>query len=90
MASAVKAVAAMKGQTLRVHRELRDYARALAKELSDDSLSAAYRDAEGMHSNFYEGDLTSEDVRRVLNNIRRAVGRLLNLVPSESVPPPAS
>lgn len=79
MAAAIKAVAAAKGRGLKSHRDIRDYARLVAKELGDNALFAAYRDAEGMHSNFYESRLTAADIRLVLEDIRQAIAKLLSM-----------
>jgi uncharacterized protein (UPF0332 family) len=85
MAEAVKAVAAMKGISLRSHRAIWDYANDMAKELDDPSVFNAFRAAHSLHSNFYETELRVEDVAREAEVIRHTVGKLLGLIPPEAL-----
>ena len=82
MAQALKAVAASKGIHLRSHREVRDYAQALAKELNDKSIYDSFLHASYLHSNFYEAELELKDVRIIAEMIKTAVGKLLELISS--------
>jgi hypothetical protein len=84
MAQALKAVADSKGIHLRSHREVRDYALALAKELNDKSIYDSFLHASYLHSNFYEAELELKDVRIIAEEIKTAVGELLNLIPQKS------
>ena len=84
MAQAVKAVAAVKGVRLKVHRLLRDYAESLSKELDDKSIYDYFLHAESLHSNFYESDLELKDVVRIADEVRMTVGKLLSLIPGDS------
>ncbi|MBI2871767.1 MAG: hypothetical protein HYY00_01085 [Chloroflexi bacterium] len=79
MAEALKAVAAHKGTTLRQHREIREFARAIANELGERALWDAYGNAEHLHANFYEVELSLEDVAAIGESVKRAVERLLGL-----------
>ena len=81
MAQAIKAVVAAKGVTFRKHRLLWEYAESLAKELEDRSIYDSFLHAYSLHSNFYESELELRDVRRMAEDIRMAVGKLLRLIP---------
>jgi len=84
MAEAIKAVAAIKGVTFRGHRQVRDYAESLSKELGDKSIFDHFLHAESLHSNFYECELELKDVIRVAEEVRTTVDKLLSLIPGES------
>ncbi|MBI4233275.1 MAG: hypothetical protein HY686_02420 [Chloroflexi bacterium] len=87
VAEALKAVAWHRGVRLRTHREVRGYAKDLAKQFQDSSLFDAYQKAESFHSNFYESRLTAEDISLNLDEIRGAIGKLLALLPEQFRPP---
>jgi hypothetical protein len=63
IAEALKAVAATRGLRLRNHREIWEYARELARETSDESMFDGFREAHALHTDFYEAELTIDDVR---------------------------
>jgi Archaeal PaREP1/PaREP8 family len=84
MAQAIKAVAASKGFELRQHRELWDYARELARELNDPSMFQDFRQANFLHSNFYEAGLPAEEVIDSVETVGATVGKLLSLLPEEA------
>ena len=83
MAEALKAVAAVKDIALRNHNQIRRYARDAASELRDERLLDAFRDAQTLHSNFYEGMFDMGELARLSATIRDAVDALLELVPDE-------
>ncbi len=87
MALAVKAVAALREIQLRSHASIWDYARQLSHELGDQELFDAFRDANRLHTNFYESDLTREVVLISEERIRGAVGKLLGMIPREDLEP---
>ncbi|MFC2016290.1 PaREP1 family protein [Chloroflexota bacterium] len=84
MAQALKAVAASNDIHLGNHRRIWDYAESLTKELEDKSIYDAFIQANYLHTNFYESELELKNVRRIAEDIRIAIGRLLSLVPEES------
>ncbi len=84
MAQALKAVGANNGILLRGHRQIWNYAEALTKEMKDKSIYDAFLHANSLHTNFYESELELKDVRRMAEDIRIAVGTLLNLIGKES------
>lgn len=79
MAQALKAVAATNDIQLRSHARVGEYARQLAIELGDRRLRDAFTVASYLHSNFYETGLSPEEVTAYAEDIRRAVGKLLEL-----------
>lgn len=83
MALAVKAVAAFKGIKLRSHRILWDYVRSVSMELKDESIYTAFRDANSLHSNFYETGLSLNLLLESEERIRQAVGKLISMIPPE-------
>lgn len=88
MAEALQAVAASRGKHLANHRSLHWFVAQLGKELEDKDLVAAFYQAEALHSNFHEVELTIEDVAINLEPIRTTVLKLLKLIPSELLDEP--
>ena len=84
MAEALKALALSRGIPLKNHREIWNYAESLPKELGDKSVYDAFLHANFLHTNFYESELELKDVRRMAEDIRIAVGKLLSLIPGET------
>ncbi|MFH0847093.1 MAG: PaREP1 family protein [Chloroflexota bacterium] len=84
MTQALKAVAANKDISLKSHESIRKFAYELAfKALQDESIWMGFKDAQSLHSNFYETGLLLDDVKLGVQTVRRAVYKLLALV-SES------
>lgn len=88
IAQAMHAVAASRGVSLSNHRSLRWFMSTLAKELNDRTLLNGFWQAEALHSNFHEVDLTPQDVAVVVEPIRTTVSKLLSLVPKEFLQEP--
>ena len=83
MAEALKALALSNGIPLRSHRQIWDYAKTITKEIEDKSIYDAFVHANFLHSNFYECELEMSEVRRLADDIRIAVEKLLELIPKE-------
>ena len=83
MALAIKAVAAFKEIEIRSQRILWDYAREVSRELQQESIFTAFRDANSLHSNFYETGLSLDILLDSEERIRPAVGRLISMIPPE-------
>ena len=83
VSQALKAVAASRGIELRSHKQVRDYAMEIAKNLRDDSIRHEFNSAQSLHSNFYESGLMLEDVVIGAEDARRLVAKLFNLIPEE-------
>ncbi len=88
LAQALQAVAASRNIHLSNHRSLRWFVSTLARELNDRALLDGFRQAEALHSNFHEVDLSVEDVAGTVDPIRTTVSRVLALIPSELVQEP--
>ena len=71
---------AKKGIIVAKHSELRRYARELAREVGDPEIFRAFREAESLHSNFYEAMLEEEDLLAHFDSVRLLVSKLLELV----------
>ena len=81
MAQAVKAVALSKGIPLEKHGEIWNYVTSLTKELEDKSIYDVFLHANSLHKNFYELEFELKDVRRMAEDVRITVGKLLSLIP---------
>ena len=84
MAEALKALALSKGILLKNHRQIWNYVESLTKELEDKSIYDAFVHANFLHTNFYEAELELKDVRRLAEDVRVAVVKLLNLISQET------
>lgn len=84
IAQALKAMAATKDRPLRSHNAIRDYAIELSRALKDDTIRHAFDKAQSLHSNFYESELTIEDVVIGAEDVKLAVSKLLKLLPEET------
>jgi len=84
MAEALKAVALSKGRELKHHREIGNYARELAKQLEDEAIWDVFGNASYLHTNFYEAELTIDEVYAHATRIKTVVGKLLSLITEES------
>jgi len=84
VAEALKALLmARKGFRIKSHTEFWDVARELARELADEDIYVVFREANSLHSNFYEVRLKEEDVMISLERVRMLVGKLLEITRSE-------
>jgi len=83
MTQALKAVASGKEIRLKSHRQIWDYARELSKSLNDKDIFDQFLYANSLHSNFYESELTVEDVAILADGIKSTVAKLLELVSEE-------
>ena len=85
MSQAFKAMAASRGIRLRSHKNIRNYAADLARAHRDESIWHTFNTAQSLHSNFYESGLLLEDVVMGAESVKKAVAKLLNLIPEEKV-----
>lgn len=83
MAQALKTVAASKEKKLKRHSDLGKFARALTKEQNDREIYNTYQRASYLHSNYYEVDLSLEEVALSAYDIKEMINKLLELVPDE-------
>ncbi|RLF09419.1 MAG: hypothetical protein DRJ69_04670 [Thermoprotei archaeon] len=79
-AQAIKAVAEAKGWPHYKHRELVEAVSKLFKETKDVELLRLRDSAEALHSNFYEGFMSSEEVQLRIADVERLVEKLRKLI----------
>jgi len=80
VATALKAIAmAKKGKTIKSHGEFWDLARELARETNNPSIYENFREANSLHSNFYESRLSSDDIKSSADKIVELVKKLREL-----------
>lgn len=77
MASILKAVAAKKGKKVEGHSQLFSLAAKLSKNLGDDTIYRSFLEASHLHKNFYESDITEEELRLLAKSIAKTVGKLV-------------
>ena len=75
-AQAVKAVAEQRGWRHRTHGDLFRAINRLTDEMSDSSLHKQFLVANGLHNNFYEGELPSASIDAGLADVEALVARL--------------
>ena len=75
-AQIVKAAADARGWEHDSHRHLFNIVRRLVDETDDDSLSVLFSEANLLHANFYEGELSSRQVAYHLSHVTEFVNRV--------------
>jgi HEPN domain-containing protein len=81
-AQMVKAVAAEKGKELKSHGDLWRFVLEVAGE---DELRRLWHVANTLHQNFYEGWIPPEGVRRAVEDVKRFVGKMRELLDERAV-----
>jgi hypothetical protein len=80
VALSLKAVSLrLRGRRLQTHQSIRSFAGDLARRFADPSLLTSFDAADLLHSNFYEGGHTTEDVQTRLDVLRPFIARLWEL-----------
>jgi len=80
VATAFKALAmAKKGEEIRSHSQFWVIARELTRETGDESLYKSFREANSLHSNFYDSKLSVDDIKISSSNIAKLVKKLTNM-----------
>jgi HEPN domain-containing protein len=82
-AQIVKAVAAKKGKELKSHGDLWRFVLEVAGE--NDELRRLWHVANTLHQNFYEGWIPPEGVRRAVEDVKRFVGKMRELLDEGAV-----
>ncbi len=82
-AQMVKAVAAKKGKELKSHGDLWRFVLEVAGE--NDELRRLWHVANTLHQNFYEGRILPEGVRRAVEDVKRFVGKMKELLDEGAV-----
>jgi len=75
----VKALAAKRGKALRSH-ELHEFVSEIRRELKDPEISTLWLSANSLHQNFYENWLPEETVKDGMENVRKFVKRIKELI----------
>ena len=79
-AQMIKAVASEKGWDHNGHWQLHGVVSQLVLETGDDELRTLFAVTNHLHINFYEGWLTSEFVRRAIQDVAKFVEKLESLL----------
>jgi len=84
-AEAVKAVAASRGITLGTHASLFQFVSQLARENPELGLVDAFHVANSLYTNFYEGWLTGDFVKRGAEIVQGFIDKLKNLIKTNAM-----
>lgn len=76
----VKALAAKRNKELRSHAELHRFVSDIRKEIDDPEISTLWLSANSLHQNFYENRLPDETVKDGIENVKRFVNKLRELI----------
>jgi Archaeal PaREP1/PaREP8 family len=85
LAQAFRALAVYKGQEVKTHRDLKNLAIQLSRDLQDESVAIDFELAENLHFNFYVVQREIEDIVLVLPAIERLRRRVFSLIPPELI-----
>ena len=84
VATAFKALLmAKKREIIKSHSQFWDIARELTRDTGDESIYMNFREANSLHSNFYDSKLTSEDIKISSSKIIDLVKKLIDLTRQE-------
>lgn len=79
-ATAFKAlIMAKKGVEIKSHAQFWDVARELTREMGDEFIYRSFREANSLHSNFYESKLSLDDIKMSADKILELVKKLASL-----------
>lgn len=76
----VKALAAKRGKELKSHAELHRFVSDVRKKIDDPEISTLWLSANSLHQNFYENWLPEETVKDGIENVKRFVNKLRELI----------
>jgi len=83
VATALKAlVMAKKGIDIRSHSQFWEIARELTRETGDMTIYETYKEANSLHSNFYDSKLSLDDIKISSMKIAELVKKLISLTES--------
>ena len=90
VSQAVHALAEPRNVPINTHRDLKNFAIQVSEETNDESLLDDFNLddfnlTEGLHGNFYVVRQEPRDIELVLPPVRRAVAKLIDLIPSEGL-----
>jgi hypothetical protein len=88
VAEALHAVAASKNALVESHRDLKNFAIQLARDLNDQTIQNDFIVAESLHHNFYDVKQETQDIGITVPAIQNLVKKLLDLLPPEALQEP--
>jgi hypothetical protein len=83
VAQALEAVATFNDLVIRSHRELKNFAIQLSRELDDETLKIDFILAESLHHNFYDVQQDSSDIEMLVPTVQELVKKLIALIPPQ-------
>ena len=90
VAQAINAVAASRNRSIATHRDLKNFALQLARELNDSNIEKNFIVVESLHHNFYDVQQEPQDIELVVPATQELVNRLLALIPPETLQKPST
>ena len=90
VAQAIHAVAASRNRSIATHRDLKNFALQLAREINDSNIEKDFIIAESLHHNFYDVQQEPQDIEIVVPATQELVSRLLALIPPETLQKPST
>lgn len=94
LATAIKAIAAVTGKPLTAHRHgadsLETFVTEIAKVRGEPQLLSDFLDAQAMHRNFYEGDMSPQYERKYFALTKRTIATLYQDLPTPPDVPESS
>jgi hypothetical protein len=78
----IKALAAVRGNFLRTHNEIRTYVRQIGSDADDAKLYEEFLDLQALHRNFYDKEIQDEDFviyLRKTDSFRRKIRDLIEV-----------
>ena len=82
---AFHAVAAFRRRSVITHRSLKNFVIWIGDSTGDSSLRSDFEATEKFHNNFYDVNLTTEDVADIIPTVNWLIERAFGLLPPELV-----
>ena len=84
VAEALQAVAAYSNIPVKSHRDLKNFAIQLARQLNDQTIEKNFIMAESLHHNFYDVQQEPIDIMLVVPSVQELLAKLFSLIPPEA------
>lgn len=84
VAEALQALAAYKNVPVKTHRDLKNFAIQLGRDLKDPTIQTDFAVVESLHQNFYVVQQEPIDVAVLVPTVEALLGKLLALIPPEA------
>jgi hypothetical protein len=85
LAQVFHALAVYQGREVKTHRDLKNLAIQLSRDLQDESIAIDFELAENLHFNFYVAQREIQDIVLVLPAIESLRRRVFSLIPPEII-----